>query len=101
MARAASKSLLQRRPSVGAAAGTSSAKRGNGRTGPVEGVAETLYQIRSVAKRLRPKELRESLEAVRTEAINVVSRWASVQLVLSWGLVLPLANHWVVHVLAN
>ncbi|CAM9154438.1 unnamed protein product [Sphacelaria rigidula] len=74
VAKAASESLLQQRPSVGAAAGTPRAKRGGGRTGPMEGVAETLYQIRSVAKKLRPKELRESLEAVRTEAINVVSR---------------------------
>lgn len=40
----------------------------------MEGVAETLYAIRSAAKSLRPQQVRKSLEAVRTEAVNVVSR---------------------------
>lgn len=85
VAKAASDVLLRQRPSVGTAGGTTSRKRGDGRTGPMEGVAETLYQIRSVAKKLRPKEIRESLDALRTEAVNVVSRCARVRLVLPWA----------------
>lgn len=82
VAKAASESLLRRRPidgTPGSVTGGNAPKtRGDGRTGPIEEAAETLYQIRSVVKKLRPQEVREALEAVRTEAVNVVSRFVRV-----------------------
>lgn len=47
---------------------------GDSRTGPVEGIAQTLYSIRNAAKSLSPREIREGLETVAQEAENVVSR---------------------------
>lgn len=54
--------------------GGTSTKSGDGRTGPVEGIAETLYSIRNAAKSLRPREIREGLKTIAQEAENVVSR---------------------------
>lgn len=54
--------------------GGTSTKSADGRTGPVEGIAETLYSIRNAAKSLRPREIREGLKTVAQEAENVVSR---------------------------
>lgn len=40
----------------------------------MEGVAQALYSVRSMGKNLTPKKIREGLETVNTEAINVFSR---------------------------
>lgn len=58
--------------------GADAARRsGERRTGPMEGVAETLYSIRDVAKRLTPRRIREGLETVASEAENVISRYTT------------------------
>ena len=60
--------------SVDSTASSSWSQRRDTRTGPFEGVAETLYGIRNGARVMSPKKLREGIETVTSEVENVVSR---------------------------
>lgn len=55
-------------------ASTSWSQRRDARTGPFEGVAETLYGIRDGARAISPKKLKEGIETVTSEVENVVAR---------------------------
>lgn len=43
-------------------------------TGPMEGLAQTLYSIREAGRNITPQRVNESLQTVRAEAANIVSR---------------------------
>lgn len=75
----------------GSRSGTRDAGRSSGRAGrparsvdkrtaPMEGVAETLYSVKNVARGLTPTKIREGLKTVASEAENVVSRCADFRL---------------------
>ncbi|CAM9779463.1 unnamed protein product [Ascophyllum nodosum] len=54
--------------------GRASTPRRDSRTGPLEGVSETLYTVRNAARDLSPRKVREGIRTAASEVENVVSR---------------------------